>query len=85
MEDEPSVEQMIPGLTQLSMYYNQTLLSACDTCDSMNHKNPTSPLNTNTNRLTIDINTNAPDFPKYNRILLPKIQRDFEDSLVTFY
>lgn len=44
MEEELTVEQMIPGLEQLSMYYNQTFLSTCNTCDSMNHKNPTSPL-----------------------------------------
>ena len=43
-----SVEQLIPGLAQLSMYYNQTFLSDCDfagVCDSSNHRNPTSPLN----------------------------------------
>ena len=48
LESEVSVEQLIPGLAQLSMYYNQTFLSDCDfagVCDSSNHRNPTSPLN----------------------------------------
>jgi len=42
---ELSVEQLIPGLAQLSNYYNQTFLSSCDTCDSLSHKNPVSVLN----------------------------------------
>lgn len=42
---ELSVEQLIPGLAQLSSYYNQTFLSSCDTCDSLSHKNPVSVLN----------------------------------------
>lgn len=40
-----SVEELIPGLAQLSSYYNQTFLSSCDTCDSLSHKNPVSVLN----------------------------------------
>jgi len=43
--EDLSVEQLIPGLAQLSSYYNQTFLSACDTCDSLSHKNPVSVLN----------------------------------------
>jgi len=42
---EMSVEQLIPGLAQLSSYYNQTFLNSCDTCDSLSHKNPVSVLN----------------------------------------
>ena len=42
---DQSVEQLIPGLAQLSSYYNQTFLSSCDTCDSLSHKNPVSVLN----------------------------------------
>ena len=48
--EQLTVEQMIPGLAQLSQYYNQTFLSNCDTCDSMTHKDPTSALNSNTLR-----------------------------------
>ena len=48
--EEPSVDQLIPGLAQLSSYYNQTFLSSCDTCDSLSHKNPVSVLN---NGLTV--------------------------------
>ena len=43
--EDLSVDQLIPGLAQLSSYYNQTFLSACDTCDSLSHKNPVSVLN----------------------------------------
>ena len=43
-----TVEQMIPGLAQLSQYYNQTFLSNCHTCDSITHKDPTSALNSDT-------------------------------------
>merc|ERR1711892_666806 len=42
---DQSVEQLIPGLAQLSSYYNQTFLNSCDTCDSLSHKNPVSVLN----------------------------------------
>jgi len=41
----PDVEELIPGLTKLTSYYNQTFLNVCDTCDSLNHKNPVSVLN----------------------------------------
>merc|ERR1712106_784382 len=44
LEDQ-AVEQLIPGLAQLSSYYNQTFLSSCDPCDSLSHKNPVSVLN----------------------------------------
>jgi len=46
--EELSVEQLIPGLAQLSSYYNQTFLNSCDTCESMSHKNPVSVLNVTT-------------------------------------
>lgn len=43
--DDTTVDQLIPGLAQLSSYYNQTFLNSCDTCDSLSHKNPVSVLN----------------------------------------
>ena len=46
--EQLTVEQMIPGLAQLSQYYNQTFLSTCQTCDSMTHKDPSSALNSDT-------------------------------------
>jgi len=41
------VEQLVPGLAQLSTYYNQTFLSSCDTCDSMSHTNPAAVIKNN--------------------------------------
>ena len=43
-----TVEQMIPGLAQLSQYYNQTFLSTNNTSDSRTHKDSTSALNSDT-------------------------------------
>jgi len=42
MQQDLSVEQLIPGLAQLSMYYNQTLLSTNDLYgfDNNEYKNP---------------------------------------------
>lgn len=39
------VDELIPGLSKLTSYYNQTFLNVCDTCDSLNHTNPVSVLN----------------------------------------
>ena len=39
------VDLLVPGLSKLTSYYNQTFLNVCDTCDSLNHKNPVSVLN----------------------------------------
>ena len=47
-EQDLTVEQLVPGLAQLSHYYNQTFLSTCQTCDSMTHKDPSSALNSDT-------------------------------------
>ena len=46
--EQLTVEQLVPGLAQLSQYYNQTFLSSCHTCDSMTHKDPTAALNSDT-------------------------------------
>ncbi len=45
MSGSAEVEQLVPGLAKLSSYYNQTFLNVCDTCDSLNHRNPVSVLN----------------------------------------
>jgi len=42
---EDDVDSLIPGLSKLTSYYKQTFLNVCNTCDSLNHKNPVSPLN----------------------------------------
>jgi len=39
------VDDLVPGLSKLTSYYNQTFLNVCDTCDSLNHRNPVSVLN----------------------------------------
>jgi len=40
-----SVDELIPGLSKLTSYYKQTFLNVCNTCDSLNHKNPVHVLN----------------------------------------
>ena len=50
------VDLLVPGLSKLTSYYNQTFLNVCDTCDSLNHKNPVSVLNATAATTTPTIN-----------------------------
>ena len=50
------VDLLVPGLSKLTSYYNQTFLNVCDTCDSLNHKNPVSVLNSTAATTTPTIN-----------------------------
>lgn len=49
-QEDLSVDQLVPGLAQLSMYYNQTLLSSEDDYDSRFTTSPLNTFHTNTNR-----------------------------------
>jgi len=42
-----NLDDVVPGLSKLGQYYNQTFLNVCDTCDSLSHTNPVSVLNSN--------------------------------------
>jgi len=48
--EDASVDELVPGLSKLTSYYNQTFLNVCDTCQSLSHINPVSVLKTNINR-----------------------------------